>query len=283
MSNISFDISGKIETSYIDALLAIKEIADHLNIPFFIVGATARDILLEHFHNIKVPRMTRDIDLGVKVPDWEKLKTLTDTMLAGDKFTKAKENQRYIYNDILIDIVPFGNISDENKTVKWPSEHEIILSTLGFDEAYEFSVLFRLSSDPLLEVKVPTIPGLAIMKLISWDEKYPDRTKDAEDLLFIMENYVEVIDQNYLYEKEATLLEEEDFDNQIACIRLLGRDIAKISNTDTLDKIKEILSIETAEQSQYRLIPDMFNVHNDFDKVLLLLNKLKQGILERKN
>ncbi len=283
MSNISFDISGKIETSYIDALLAIKEIADHLNIPFFIVGATARDFLLDYFHNIRAPRMTTDIDLGVKVPDWEKFKALTDSMLAGDKFTKAKENQRYIYNDILIDIVPFGDISDENKTVKWPPEHEIILSTLGFDEAYEFSVLFRLSSDPLLEVKVPTIPGLVIMKLISWDEKYPDRTKDAEDLLFIMENYVDVIDQGYLYEKEATLLEEEGFDNQIACIRLLGRDMAKISNTDTLDKIREILSSETAEQSHYRLIYNMVSVHNDFEKVLRLLNKLKQGILERKN
>ncbi len=157
MSNISFDISGKLETSYIDALLAIKEIADHLNIPFFIVGATARDILLEHFHNIRAPRMTTDIDLGVRVPDWGKFKALTDNMIAGGKFTKAKENQRYIYNDIFIDIVPFGDISDENKTVKWPPEHDIILSTLGFDEAYEFSVLFRLSSDPLLEVKVPRI------------------------------------------------------------------------------------------------------------------------------
>ncbi len=83
--------------------------------------------------------------------------------------------------------------------------------------------------------------------------------------------------------KEATLLEEEDFDNQIACIRLLGRNIAKISNTDTLNKIKEILSSETAEQSHYRLINNMVNVHNDFEKVLFLLNKLKQGILERKN
>jgi predicted nucleotidyltransferase len=280
MSNISFDISGKIETSYIDALLAIKEIADHLNIPFFIVGATARDILLEHFHNIKAPRMTTDIDLGVKVPDWGKFKALTDTMLADRKFTKDKENQRYICNDILIDIVPFGDISDENNEIKWPPEHEIILSTLGFDEAYKFSVLFKLSSDPLLEVRVPTLPGLAIMKLISWDEKYPDRTRDAEDLLFIMEKYVDVVDQNYLYEKEATLLEEEDFDNQIACIRLLGRDIAKISNTDTLNKIKEILSSETAEQSHYRLISNMVNVHNNFEKVLFLLNKFKQGILE---
>ena len=97
-----------------------------------------------------------------------------------------------------------------------------------------------------------------------------------------MEKYVDVIGQNDLYDKEATLLEEEGFDNQIACIRLLGRDMAKISNTDTLNKIKEILSSETDEQSQYRLIPNFVNVRNDFEKVLSLLNKLKQGILERK-
>jgi predicted nucleotidyltransferase len=107
--------------------------------------------------------------------------------------------------------------------------------------------------------------------------------RDAEDLLFIMENYVGVIDQDYLYDKEDILLQEEDFENQIACIRLLGRDMAKISNTDTLNKIKDILSSGTDEQSQYRLIPDMVNVHNDFGKILSLLNKLKQGILEREN
>ncbi len=83
--------------------------------------------------------------------------------------------------------------------------------------------------------------------------------------------------------KKPLYLKKKVFDNQIACIRLLGRDMAKISNTDTLNKIKEILSSETDEQSQYRLIPNFVNVRNDFEKVLSLLNKLKQGILERKN
>lgn len=59
--------------------------------------------------------------------------------------------------------------------------------------------------------------------------------------------------------------------------------MAKISNTDTLNKIKDILSSETDEKSQYKLIPDMFKVHNDFEKVMFLLDKLKQGILEREN
>ena len=59
--------------------------------------------------------------------------------------------------------------------------------------------------------------------------------------------------------------------------------MAKISNTDTLNKIKEILSSETDEQPDYRLIPDMLNVRNDSEKIMFLLDKLKQGILEREN
>lgn len=282
MSNILFDISGKIETSYVNALLAIKEIADYFHIPFFVIGATARDFLMFHSHNIKAPRMTTDIDLGVKIPGWDTFKALTDAMLASGKFIKAKEKQRYVYNDVIIDIIPFGRISDEDKRIKWPPEHEIILSTLGFDEAYKFSVLFKLSMDPPLEVKVPTLPGLAMMKLISWNENYPGRKKDAEDLLFIIENYVEVVDQNDLYEKEALLLEEVDFDNQIACTRLLGKEMANLSTSATLNKINEILVRETSERSNYRLISNMLKPRYDFDKILFLLNKLKQGISDKK-
>ncbi|MGD0279233.1 MAG: hypothetical protein ABSC11_07990 [Smithella sp.] len=47
MKTISFDLSGKIDQQKIEALLAIKKEADILNIPFFVVGAFARDIILK--------------------------------------------------------------------------------------------------------------------------------------------------------------------------------------------------------------------------------------------
>lgn len=280
MNNILHNISGKIEPFFVDALSELKKVADSLDIPFFIVGATARDFILEHCYNVKSPRMTKDIDLGVKVPDWNKFTILSDALLANGKFLKAKEKQRYIYKNVLIDIVPFGDIAGKEKKIKWPPEDEIVMSILGFEEAYRNAVTIRLNNDPILDIKVPTIPGLAIMKLISWHENYPERKKDAEDFLFLIKNYEYAEIEDRLYEKEISLLEDENFDNQFAGIRLLGKDMVKISTPETLKKIKEILDNETGVKTNYRLITHIVSIHDDFDKVFSFLNKLKQGILE---
>jgi predicted nucleotidyltransferase len=277
-----YDISGKIDPALIDVLSAVKNVAVRLNIPFFIVGATARDFILEHCHNIKSPVMTQDIDLGAKVPNWEKFNTLSEALLATGNFSKGREKQRYVYKSIYIDIIPFGPIAGKDRKIKWPPEDDIIMSTLGFEEAYQHAITVRLSRNPALDIKIPTIPGLAIMKLISWNEKYPERKKDAKDLLFIMENYEYAGIDSRLYEEEISLLKEEGFDNCLAGIRLLGRDMAKISDSATLNKIREIVSNETVDPTGYRLINNMVSMHDDFDETLFMLEKLKQGVLERR-
>ncbi|MFH1847103.1 MAG: hypothetical protein ABH869_06070, partial [Candidatus Omnitrophota bacterium] len=98
-----------------------------------------------------------------------------------------------------IDIVPFGTIADEDFKITWPPEHEIVMSILGFEEVYEFSTIIRMSKSPELDVKFPLIPGIAIMKILSWHEKYPERGKDAEDLLFIMKSYERAGNEERLY------------------------------------------------------------------------------------
>lgn len=284
MSNISFDLSGKIDKDTINALLAIKEAADSLSIAFFVVGAAARDIILEHCYNIKPHRATLDIDIGIKVADWEQFNNLLQALLSSDNFSDTKEKQRILFHNRPIDIVPFGSIADKEKKVYWPPEHEIFMSMLGFKEAYEYSITVRLSNDPVLDIKLPTLPGLVLMKLISWDEKYPERPKDAEDILFIMNNYDQTDIDDRLYDIEPALLEDSGFDTREAGIRLLGRDMAKIAEPDTLYKMKEILDKETIEESRYRLIQDMIRGsldHTDkFDEVLNRVEKLKTGIME---
>ncbi|GAH89019.1 unnamed protein product, partial [marine sediment metagenome] len=118
----------------------------------------------------------------------------------------------------------------------------------------------------------------------SWKEMYPDRKTDAEDLLFIMKNYEDAGNEERLYSQALSLLEEEDFDTRLAGIRLLGMDIAKISNPQTLKAVKEILEGETGEQSRYRLVEDMISgisMYSDqFDEILNYVEKLKEGISE---
>ena len=279
MKNILIDISGKLDNSYIDVIKEIKKIADSLGIPFFIIGALARDIIMEYFYKIKVPRMTSDIDLGIKVSNWEQFEELINKIKLTNKFKKLQEKHRVIYNNIMIDIVPFGGISDDNERISWPPENEVVMSVMGFLEVYNYSTLVKLHSNPKLEVKIPTLPGLAILKLFAWKDNFPNRSKDAEDLLFIMKNYENAGISDKLYGSELQLLESEDFDNQIAGIILLGKEISKICSNKTIKNLKRIMDEETSEESDYNLIKDMVvNRRNDFNKILFLLRKLKKGI-----
>ena len=284
MTSISFNLSGKIEKPLVDALYFFKRIADSFGFPFFVVGAFSRDLVLKHGYGIEPRRKTGDIDLGVKVANWEQFEKLKESLIATTQFSLTPDKQRLCCGTILIDILPFGGITDKDKKISWPPEHEIMMSMVGFEEAYEYSITARLSSDPELDIKLASLPGLAIMKLISWKEKYPNRKRDAEDLLLIMNKYEEAGNSERLYEEDLPLLQEEGFDTKLAGIRLLGRDMGKISDSKTIVIVKGILDAETEELSQYKLVTDMMRETSmsdtRFDEILLQLEKLKQGIVE---
>jgi len=279
MKNILIDISGRIDSSYISAIKEIKKVAGCLKISFFIIGALARDIIMEYFYEIKAPRMTMDIDIGIKVSSWNKFEKLIDTLEKSGKFKRLKEKHRILYNDIMVDIVPFGGISDKNERIIWPPENEVVMSVMGFNEVYNYSTLVRLKKNPILDVKIPTLPGLAILKLFAWKDNFPNRSKDAEDLLFIMKNYENAGIFEELYESELQLLESEDFDNQIAGIVLLGKEMGKICTNKTFEYLRKIIDEETSENSNFNLVRDMMlSKRDDFNKTLHLLKKLKEGI-----
>lgn len=272
-------MSGKIEPSLIRALLEIKKIADGLKIDFFVIGATARDIIMQLLYKVKAPRMTKDIDIAVCVADWEEYKALTDALLDTGEFLKGTLIQRYNFKGTSIDIIPFGDISGRDNTIRWPPDHRTIMSTVGFMDVYNNSITFRLSSEPVLEIKLASIPGLTIMKLLAWNDD-PTRQKDAADLLFFMHNYQAAGIEDRLYVKETSLLQEEEFDNERAGIRLLGRDMARISNSDTAKAVMEILFSETEEDGRYKLVSQMASNNDRFEANMLLLEKLKQGFVE---
>ena len=274
-----FNLSGKIDQQRLDALQTIKKEADNLNIPFFVVGAFARNLILKHY-GITPRRMTGDIDLGINVNDWAQFNKLTDSLISTGKYSRTKEPQRLLFESIPIDIVPFGKIAGEKVKIDWPPEHEIFMSIVGFKEAFENSITVRLNSDPELDIKVSTLPGLAVMKLISWKEKYPERPKDADDLFLIMNEYERTVNFDRLFEEK--LMDEEGFDATLASIRLLGRDMAMIADKDTAMVVRSILEDET--HNSQKLIIDIIRERKMFDDkfetINLHLEKLKQGFIE---
>ncbi|MCK5165549.1 MAG: nucleotidyl transferase AbiEii/AbiGii toxin family protein [Desulfobacula sp.] len=282
MSKISLDISGKISPEHVKAISEIKKTAEALGLKFFIVGATARDFVLSCLYGVKAPRMTLDIDFGVKIKNWESYAKIEAELLKSGRFNQSKAKQRFVFENTIIDIIPFGDISNDENQISWPPEYSVIMNVSGFEEAYQNATTIILNQEPYLEIKVPTLPGLAVLKILSWEHSYPERQKDAEDLLFIMNNYEHTDIMDKFLNERIDLLESESFDYKKTGIRILGQDMAKICNPLTLAEIKDIFMKETSETSNFNLIAHMMGITHEFDDILDLLLKLKQGFFEIK-
>jgi predicted nucleotidyltransferase len=284
MTNISYNLSGKIDPVLVNILRIINQEATSRGMLFFVVGASARDIVLNHCHAIWSGRATRDLDIGVDVAGWDEFRQLSDALIATGKFIADREPHRLIYSGFPVDIVPYGSVSPDNQTISWPPDHQMVMSIMGFQEAYDYGITVRLSGDPVLDVIVPTIAGMVMMKLISWNDRYPARPKDAEDLLFLMDNYAEAGNLDRLYENEVELLTEEGFDQTLAGIRLLGRDLAFVTTAATGETIRAILETETSEQGRYRLMQDMvrgIHLSDRSDEIIGKIKKLFEGFSEK--
>jgi predicted nucleotidyltransferase len=154
---------------------------------------------------------------------------------------------------------------------------------MGFQEAYQYGLTVRLSEDPVFDVKVPSIPGMALMKIVSWKDSYPLRPKDAEDLLFLIDNYAAAGNEDRLFDEETELLSAEGFDLVLAGIRLLGRDMAAMANRNTAEMIQAILEEEGFEQERNRMVQHMATGSRNYqwEETQAKLEKLIQGFIER--
>ncbi|MBN1906153.1 MAG: nucleotidyl transferase AbiEii/AbiGii toxin family protein, partial [Deltaproteobacteria bacterium] len=265
-----------------------KNTADAEGLNFFVVGASARDLILEYGYKLKTKRATMDIDLGVQVADWGQYQTLKQGLIDTAKFEQDRQEQRLKFKKILlVDIIPFGDIAGPEYSFTWPSKDGNEMNTLGFSESFEFAILARLRNSPVLEIKVTSLAGLAIMKIIAWHDN-PARGRDAQDLSLILHNYLYAGNEERIFDEENDIFDKIKKDqgdyHKNAGARLLGRDMAKIALPESKKKIIEILEEEAKDKGRYRLVEGMIDSYyksgHAFEDNIELLQQVKLGILD---
>lgn len=285
MTASSSNISHRLPPESAEVLRDVAHHAGVLAIPFFILGATARDIIFGVLHDIPTPRATLDIDLALRVRDWDQYTRLRAHMLAtGDYTEDMDQHQRLIHgNSALIDLVPFGPLESPAGVIAWPPEQDVVMQTAGFEEALASAVEVIVSEEPVCAVRVCTPAALAAMKLIAWHEKYPARKKDAQDLLFLMKQYIHAGNEGRMYTGEKDLFAAVEYSFEDASPRLLGRDIGAVVMADTRNALLRILTAELAEDSQFRLVSDMttggWHDESTTARVLSMLRHLQVGLI----
>lgn len=287
MINISLDLSNKVPAEQVNVIRQVVHVAEGQGLRLFIVGAQARDLLLQYAHDLPVRRATNDIDFGIVVESWDEFTRLRDALIASKKFQSHKTmRQRLVHESgLLIDLVPFGDLEKPSGQIAWPPDFSVVMTTVGFREAYDNSIEVRIADD--LIVKVASLAGLALMKIIAWDDRQFER--DAQDLGLIVKHYLDAGNQDRVYSQQGDCFDllNDDFDYEKASARMLGRDVGRLLTDSSRPIIERVLS-EVADQGSASVLATVMvrnnaNYHSDYDLALEVLAEVRAGASETIN
>lgn len=219
---------------------------------FYVIGATARDIVMQQLLDTESRRRTRDLDIAIAIPDWDTFEEVKQKLIA-DGFEKSMDmQQRFFYGDYELDIVPYGIVAKEDDNIYWPPEEIVAMSVKGFDEV--LSEAITVSIDDEFKVKIASLHGLFLLKLNAWLDRNAKTSKDAEDMSFILSNYFMA---NLDREIHQEVYDWENFDEYIVGGYWLAHDLVTLLNVNQLNYYKEVIDGELAKQEESRLVNQM--------------------------
>jgi len=242
--SITINITGQLSNGLVEMYQLVEQQANNLGIEFLIVGAMARDLVLHHGFDAAIERGTRDVDFAIRVESWDVFNQLK-TMLLENSFNEdPKKVHRLTFissegEPWELDILPFGDISNDQQDIEWPPEGDFIMSMLGFEEALNNAWQVQISDSPESIVPVANPTSMIVLKLVAWTERDQQiRKKDAQDIDYIIKSYAKIPDVgNSLY--NDNYMQECDFDEDLATAMKLGDEIREISSDQTIEYLQK--------------------------------------------
>lgn len=213
-----------------EVFILIDEVMRKHAVPYCLIGASA--IALELLKSdIKPSRGTKDIDFAIMLSSIKEYETIGKA-LEEKGFRKAKAPWTYLYekDDVVIDLLPFGQIQ-ENDTEDF-NRRNSDLHIIGFEE-----VLEKPSRIPIEEkwVDIPPLPGMVLLKLIAWNDRPEERENDLADILKIIEHYYD-IEFDRIVEEHFDMLDTDELDERTVAAEVLGREARVYLNKSDLLK-----------------------------------------------
>ena len=137
-------------------------------------------------------------------------------------------------------MVAFGGVERPRNEIAWPPDGSVVMNVAGFDEALSSAVAVEL--EPGFVVRVASLPGLAILKLLAWADRGAGDRRDAIDFGAILQRYADTGNGDRLYGTEIQVLVDTNYDFDLAGARLLGADAGRIATPATRRKVLALLN-----------------------------------------
>lgn len=134
----------EVDKTTLQLLEAITDACNAVGIKaWFVCGAGARVLLCEKASGMRPGRATGDIDFAVYADSYKEYNELRHYLCEHYEFQPDKlEMQRLVHKDgSLIDIVPFGAVSNPDGDIFWGEDKDFRMSVAGFEEAMDSAVI----------------------------------------------------------------------------------------------------------------------------------------------
>ena len=228
----------------------LKKLTDSFNRmgrEFYVIGATARDIIIRQLIGTTSGRRTKDLDIAIAIPDWSVFDEIKEVLIA-DGFKKSTDmHQRFYYGEYELDIVPYGVAKDDDN-IYWPPEEEIAMSVKGFDEVLSESITVNIDGE--FDIRIASLHGLFLLKFNAWLDRNIETSKDAEDMSFILSNYFMAnLDRNVYTE----VYDWENFDEYIVGGYWLARDLLLLLTKEQIVYYKGCIEKELEKDDESKL------------------------------
>src|SRR5699024_7555592 len=136
---------------------------------------------------------------------------------------------------------------------------DFAMSVLGFVAVN--SATYKVGIDEEIELDVASLAGIFVLKLQAWSDRGYSTNKDADDIAFIIQNYLEIYrDQSFDYYEDIYTDNHTIFKGGAV---LIGIHVSQMleSYPDATAGIVKILSEELNKQEKSLLINQIIETH----------------------
>ncbi|HZJ09684.1 MAG TPA: hypothetical protein VFD39_08320 [Trueperaceae bacterium] len=124
----------------IAALSALLGAAEALGLTVLVIGAFARELIVDVPYGGRPYRATRDVDAAVRVASWESYRALVAALVEEAGFRRISDHRVQFEDGTPIDLLPFGGVVNAQGNLSW-DDADRTLSLAGLEAAADNTML----------------------------------------------------------------------------------------------------------------------------------------------
>ncbi len=277
------EYTAKVDDALFEVLTVFSQAAEQLGVPWLVIGATARVMLLEKVYGLPAGLATQDIDFAVQVGDCDHYQELRELILSNGSIEAGRPaiHRFKLDEGMIFDLVPYGGVENNEKQISWPPDGDVVMPVRGFTDANENAVHVEVNKKILVPVVSPQ--GLFSLKLYSWKERHTDHPgRDAKDIGYIIHHIESLYPADTLFDKYESSVEAADYVIPLAGLFQLGKDTAVMLQDEEKQFLSTLLNDELGQQSDSALCRELrkYSNMNSISETLKALEFFSRGLCD---